>query len=58
MDMKKSTRNLLSLSGNYLKNSSLEKITPENYIRYNQDDEWEPRIEILNPREVRKFQKL
>ena len=58
MDMKKSTRNLISLSGSYSMSSVTEKVTAENYIRYGQDDEWEPKIEILDAGEMRKFQKL
>ena len=56
--MKKSTRNLISLSGTYSTNSINDKITAENYIRYGQDDEWEPKIEILDAGEIRKFQKF
>ena len=58
MDMKKSTRNLISLSGTYSTNSINDKINAENYIRYGQDDEWEPKIEILDAGEIRKFQKF
>ena len=57
MDMKKSTRNLISLSGSYSMSSVTEKVTAENYIRYGHD-EWEPKIEILDAGEMRTFQKL
>jgi len=40
MDMKKSTRNLISLSGSFAHNSVTDKISSDNYIRYGQDDEW------------------
>ena len=55
--MKKSTRNLISLSGVYA-NTSNEKIMEDNYLRYGQDEEWEPKIEILDAGEIRKFQKF
>ena len=44
MDMKKSTRNLISLSGNYSTSTNTNKVSAENYIRYGQEDEWEPKI--------------
>lgn len=43
MDMKKSTRNLITLSGVYA-NSSNSKIAEDNYLRYGTDEEWEPKI--------------
>jgi hypothetical protein len=57
MDMKKSTRNLISLSGVYA-GTSTEKITEENYIRYGQTEDWEPKIELLDAGEVKKFQRF
>lgn len=38
MDMKKSTRNLISLSGNYAGNTASEKISENNYLRYGLDE--------------------
>ena len=56
--MKKSTRNLISLSGTYAGSTKNEKISADNYLRYGQDEEWEPKIEILDDCEVKKFQKF
>ena len=54
LEIKKSTRNLISF------NDSLEEetiITPSNFLRRN-NEEWEPKIELLDAGEIRKFQKL
>lgn len=37
--------------------SEEEIITPANFLRRN-NEEWEPKIEILDAGEIRKFQKL
>jgi hypothetical protein len=57
LDIKKSTRNLISLSDNpTIENQVDAEITPTNFLRRNNED-WEPKIEILDAGEVRKFQK-
>lgn len=69
--LKKSTRTLLESSSNYtnldLKAQAPQIITPENYLRpllyiYNDNTDnlslWEPHIEILDPNDIRKHEKL
>lgn len=69
--LKKSTRSLLESSSNFtninLKNPPSKVITPENFLRpitqvYIDDTDnlqtWQPHIEILDPSDIRKFQKL
>ena len=69
--LKKSTRSLLESSSNFtninLKNPPSKVITPDNFLRpishiYKDDTDnlliWEPHIEILDPSDIRKFQKL
>lgn len=70
-NLKKSTRSLLESSSNFtnlnLKNPPSKVITQENFLRqisqiYKDDTDnlqiWEPHIEILDPSDIRKFQKL
>lgn len=56
LDIKKSTRNLISFNDNMMENEE-EILTPANFLRRN-NEEWEPKIEILDAGEIRKFQKL
>lgn len=56
LDIKKSTRNLISLSDNPSIEANDSPITHSTVLRRN-NEEWEPKIEILDAGEVRKFQK-
>lgn len=58
LEIKKSTRNLINLSGNLEKNIQLPAVDETNFIRTDMEEEWEPKIEILDAGEIRKFQKL
>lgn len=57
LDIKKSTRNLISFNDSLSIQEEETIITPANFLRRN-NEEWEPKIEILDAGEVRKFQKL
>lgn len=57
LDIKKSTRNLISFNDSLSAQEEEQIITPSNFLRRN-NEEWEPKIEILDAGEIRKFQKL
>ena len=56
MDMKQATRNLISYNDHPLDEEGAS-ITPSNFLRPNNEG-WEPRVEVLDAGEMRKFQKL